>query len=221
MEPSPRAYSFPTLNELANVQEILRRLSALAAAGRLRNVSDVIVIDGGSTDGTQELVREAGSAVGAFRLTLVEHPSNLGPVEAQLSVLPLVKSDFVIFMDADLQHPVELIPQLVAPALGGADLVVASRYADGGGSQWEALRGVISRIAMGVAYVLVPESRRLTDPLSGYFGARVALLAGPLPPGRTYKLLLYLISGQAAGGIVTQRGAVCDGPPQRRGLEVG
>ena len=70
----------------ANVQEILRRLSALAAAGRLRNVSDVIVIDGGSTDGTQELVREAGSAVGAFRLTLVEHPSNLGPVEAQLSV---------------------------------------------------------------------------------------------------------------------------------------
>ena len=105
-------------------------------------------------------------------------------------------------MDADLQHPVELIPQLVAPALGGADLVVASRYADGGGSQWEALRGVISRIAMGVAYVLVPESRRLTDPLSGYFGARVALLAGPLPPGRTYKLLLYLISGQAAGGIV-------------------
>jgi dolichol-phosphate mannosyltransferase len=97
-------------------------------------------------------------------------------------------------MDSDLQHPPELIPEMVRQLEQGASLVVASRYAPGGtpGPRM-ALRAVISRGAEWIAKLLIRQARRLTDPVSGFFGFRREIFLGLNPLYRGYKLLLFVV----------------------------
>jgi dolichol-phosphate mannosyltransferase len=100
----------------------------------------------------------------------------------------------VVVMDADLQHPPELLPRFVEQLQGGAALVVASRYVSGGtpGAR-PPLRAVISRSAEGLAKLFLPAARAVRDPVSGFFAFRRDAYE-PLPPGyRGYKLLLFLL----------------------------
>ena len=52
-------------------------------------------------------------------------------------------------MDADLQHPPELLPELISMVLRGCDLVIGSRYTEGGGlGAWNPIRKLISAAAV-------------------------------------------------------------------------
>jgi dolichol-phosphate mannosyltransferase len=100
-------------------------------------------------------------------------------------------------MDGDLQHPPELVPRLVeAGRLADADLVVASRYADGGveAGLANAYRRLVSRSSNAVARLLFPRSlRSVTDPMSGFFAVRrSALQVEDLRP-MGFKIMLELI----------------------------
>ena len=184
----------PTLNERDNLGEFLRRLDRVVQATGTSPVDEVAVIDGGSSDGTAELVKNEAISSRPYRLRVINHHAQLGPVDAQLAALDSVRSDFVVFLDGDLQHPVELLPHLTNAASQGADVVLASRYTEGGRNEWEPIRGVMSRVATFLAHTFVPPSRGIRDPLSGYFIARRNLLDGISSNGRTYKLLLYLLA---------------------------
>jgi dolichol-phosphate mannosyltransferase len=98
-------------------------------------------------------------------------------------------------MDADLQHPPELIPRLLEQATAGADLVVASRYTRGGGTEglngWT--RRAVSRGASLVARLLFREARLSSDPLSGFFLCRRALIDGIEFRPVGFKILLELL----------------------------
>jgi dolichol-phosphate mannosyltransferase len=76
----------------------------------------------------------------------------------------------------------------------GADLVVASRYMDGGSSHWPAIRGLISRSARFLTHLLLPPARSLSDPVSGYFLVRRSLVEGLDLSLPRYKLLLYILA---------------------------
>jgi dolichol-phosphate mannosyltransferase len=99
----------------------------------------------------------------------------------------------VVVMDADLQHPPEILPALIAPVLSGeADLVAGSRYgwagADAGlSSRW---RHLVSGGCRWLVHLLVPDSRPLQDPLSGLFALRRSLLDGVELRPAGYKILL-------------------------------
>jgi dolichol-phosphate mannosyltransferase len=74
----------------------------------------------------------------------------------------------VAVMDADLQHDESVLPRMLAEAESGAEVVVATRYAQGGGTgDWDASRERLSRLAtrIGRAVVRTPT----TDPMSGFF----------------------------------------------------
>jgi len=103
---------------------------------------------------------------------------------------------WTVVMDGDLQHPPERVPDLIAAAERGADLVVATRYAGQGsaGGLSSRFRGLASRVAGAAARVLFPRALAgVSDPMSGFFAvSTTAVRPGDLRP-RGFKILLELL----------------------------
>jgi dolichol-phosphate mannosyltransferase len=93
-----------------------------------------------------------------------------------------------------LQHPPEVIPDLVKKAESGSDIVIGSRYIEGGGCQeWGLFRRIVSKVAVGIAHLLLPATRPVQDPMSGFFmfDREVVADANLMPTG--YKILLEIL----------------------------
>jgi dolichol-phosphate mannosyltransferase len=176
-----------TLNERANLPELFERL--------LRQPLppfEVIVVDDGSTDGTREYVTELAQRDPRFRT--VFHDGKQTTVRAQGQGISVARGELLVIMDADLQHPPETLPSLVGALQGGAYLAVASRYAAGGSPGPRTFgRAAISRGAEWIARRLLPEARRVSDPVSGFFAFRREVYRPLDPEDRGYKLLLFLL----------------------------
>jgi dolichol-phosphate mannosyltransferase len=94
-------------------------------------------------------------------------------------------------MDADLSHPPERIPQLLAPLLEGrADMVIGSRYAPGGSTPgWPLWRKVMSRVAARLAYPLTG----VHDSMGGFFAMPTQLLLDATPAATGFKIAFEAI----------------------------
>jgi len=98
-------------------------------------------------------------------------------------------------IDADLQHPPEVTARLIAAMRQGADLAVASREAEGGGtSDWSSLRLLISRGSRTLGKLLLPGVLgQVSDPMTGFFVIRRSAIQDvPLAPVG-YKILVELL----------------------------
>ena len=96
------------------------------------------------------------------------------------------RGEIVCVIDADLQHPPEILPELLAPiVLGRADICVGTRYRRGGSaagleSRW---RRLAARGSGAAARWLLPATRLTSDPGSGLFAMRREVLDSvALPP---------------------------------------
>jgi dolichol-phosphate mannosyltransferase len=97
-------------------------------------------------------------------------------------------------MDADLQHPPELLPELLQPMLAGADLCVASRYKAGGSTgNWNAARRFVSSSATWMTRPLLQKKLRVQDPMSGFFVIQRECVEGLRLQTTGFKLLLELL----------------------------
>jgi len=126
-EPVPRpviTIVIPVFNEEAVLPELLARLGA-GFAGRSDLDWRVVFVDDGSRDRTAALVAEA--AAKDPRITLIELSRNFGFQAALAAGLAHAPGDAVVTMDADLQDPPEIIPQMVDAWRGGAEVVRAMR----------------------------------------------------------------------------------------------
>ncbi|HKN06537.1 MAG TPA: glycosyltransferase [Thermoplasmata archaeon] len=176
-----------TLNERENLPQLLDRLWRVALPP-----FEVLVVDDGSTDGTREYLN--GAARSEPRLRLIWHDGKQTTLRAQCQGIAASRGRFVVVMDADLQHPPEVLPAMVKYLDDGAALVVGSRYAKGGTAGPRSVtRAAISRGAELTAKAFLPEARGLTDPVSGLFGFRRELFRPLDPEWRGYKLLLFLL----------------------------
>ena len=104
-----------TLNEIDGMKQIMPRI-------KKEWVSELIVVDGGSTDGTLEYAKEHGYNVYVQKKKGLRH--------AYIEGLPLVNSDFVLTFSPDGNSIPEAIPDLIKKINEGYDMVVASRYLD-------------------------------------------------------------------------------------------
>jgi polyisoprenyl-phosphate glycosyltransferase len=112
----------PVLDEEAGLPELQRRLEeALAGVGGY----EVVYVDDGSTDGSAALVREWVNA--GRRVRLVRLSRNFGMETAMSAGLDYARGAYTVLMHADLQDPPELIPEMLALAEEGADVVYARR----------------------------------------------------------------------------------------------
>jgi dolichol-phosphate mannosyltransferase len=98
-------------------------------------------------------------------------------------------------IDADLQHPPEVLTQLLSKMQTGADLAVASRHVEGGGvSEWSLARRLLSRGAQLLGLLILPRVvGRVSDPMSGYFMVRRSAIAESCLHPMGYKILLEVI----------------------------
>lgn len=183
----------PTRNEASNIRPLLARLEH--ALGGLD--AEVLVVDD-SDDATPELACQA-AAVSPLPIRVHARPAGQrsgGLGGAVLAGLSEALGPVCVVMDADLQHPPELVKTLVRASRAGADFVVASRYLDGGAAAglggW--YRRVVSRLASWVAKrVLGPELAGISDPMSGFFLVRRSCLDLPALRPQGFKLLLELL----------------------------
>jgi glycosyltransferase involved in cell wall biosynthesis len=110
----------PALNEERSIGSVVLRLRSL--------VDDVIVVNDGSRDATEEVARLAGAFV-------VSHTTNRGygsAIRTGLEAAERLNPSAVVLLDADGQHRIEDVPALLEPIIDGtADVVVGSRFVDG------------------------------------------------------------------------------------------
>jgi putative flippase GtrA len=184
----------PTRNERANVEPLLERLTAALGA----TPAEILFVDDSDDDTADEIIRVGRSLRTSVRL-LYRGPDQRegGLSTAVVSGLRAARAPWALVMDADLQHPPETVPQLLATARRlPVDLVVASRYAGHGSSTGldGSTRRNSSRFATRVAKAAFPRrAARVSDPMSGFFAVRVAALDVERLRPYGYKILLELI----------------------------
>jgi dolichol-phosphate mannosyltransferase len=183
----------PTKNERDNVVRLIERLEAV-----LPTVAMEIIFVDASSDGTAAAVEEAAGR-SKREIVLLRQASNRrigGLGGAVVQGLRAARAPWACVMDADLQHPPELITTLLEQAEArDLDLVVASRYCDSGersGLGWA--RAIASRSSTTVARLLFPQRlREVTDPMSGFFLVRRDALALDELRPRGFKILLEIL----------------------------
>lgn len=177
----------PTRDEEETIAAFCARLAAVLG----QSGWEAVFVDD-SRDSTPRVLAGLADADPRFRLLHRERPTGLAT--AVLEGFAQTKGQVICVMDADLQHPPELVPALVAAVQGGADLAVASRYAAGGSAAAVAWpRRVLARLARALALLVLPEARRTTDPLSGFFACRRPLLAAGAFRPSGWKILLEIL----------------------------
>ncbi|MCX7113468.1 MAG: glycosyltransferase family 2 protein [Proteobacteria bacterium] len=121
-------------------------------SGELANHEyEIVFVDDGSKDGSlQEILslRESDSRVKAITFT-----RNFGQMAAMLAGFKAATGDAVINISADMQDPVELIPQMVEKWQGGAEIVICHRT----DRSDTLLSKVFSRLAYGVLRISLPQ----------------------------------------------------------------
>ncbi|TXJ08704.1 MAG: glycosyltransferase family 2 protein [Acinetobacter sp.] len=144
----------PAKNESAAIGQTIQEIVALRIA------HEIIVVNDGSTDSTQEVAEQAGAKV-------VSHPYSKGNGAAIKTGARTATGEIIIFMDADGQHSPQDIPRLIEKIQQGYDLVVGARQK---GSQASVGRGVANRLYNNLATYMT--EHKVEDLTSGFRAVR-------------------------------------------------
>lgn len=187
---SSLALVVPTLNEAGNVNNLLSELTDVLSGTRYEY--EIIVVDDGSTDGTVEQVRHWTKR--DPRVRLLSRAGERGLAGAVLYGWGHSRANLLGVIDADLQHPPELLPELLQAA-ERADIAVASRYAGNDGVKgWNPLRAAVSRLSTLAAVPLISKKNLgVTDPMSGFFIIHRRCIEGLTFQTTGFKLLLEIL----------------------------
>lgn len=180
----------PTFNEAANVPVLVERLRTTLAGIDW----EMIVVDDDSPDGTAEVTRQIGAS--DARIRCIRRVGRRGLAGACLEGMLASQARFTAVIDADLQHDEKLlVPMLAKMRDGLTDIVIGTRYAEGGSTgDFSSGRKWISVTATRVANVVL--GRSLSDPLSGFFMLRrdvINPIAAKLST-HGFKILLDIVS---------------------------
>jgi dolichol-phosphate mannosyltransferase len=178
----------PTYNEAENVQELLERIKSSLGDQSF----DVVVVDDNSPDGTADVVERLSVKWGNIKL--LRRRGKMGLGSAVVDGMKVADGKIIVVMDADLQHPPELLPKMINKASEGYDIIVASRYMDGGSiEKWGTLRRIVSKGAAFLAHLLFLKTRAVRDVVSGFFLFKKGVVEGVRLSPTGYKILLEIL----------------------------
>ena len=147
----------PTYNEEKSIGQVIRGVrKSLPQA-------DIVVVDGESTDSTEEIARKLG-------VIILRVPHSLGiagGVETGFSFAHLKGYDMVVRVDGDGQHNPDQIPKLMQPILNGeADVTIGSRYMGAGDYKGSLLRTLSIKLFSLIISAMIRQ--KTTDATSGF-----------------------------------------------------
>ncbi|BAY12376.1 glycosyltransferase [Calothrix sp. NIES-2098] len=182
----------PTYKERENITNIVNVLSQLLNES-IPGQYELIVVDDDSPDRTWELAQSLTEQYP--QLQVMRRQNERGLSSAVIRGWQVARGSILGVIDGDLQHPPEVLTQLLAQIQQGADLAVGSRHVEGGGvSSWSIVRRFLSRGAQVLGLIILPGVLgRVSDPMSGYFMVRRHAIANTTLNPVGYKILLEVI----------------------------
>lgn len=180
----------PTFNERLNVTELVARIERA-----LRGISwELIFVDDDSPDGTSAEVKAI--AVRDSRIRCLRRIGRRGLSSACIEGMLAAAAPVLVVMDADLQHDESKIPAMLAALEAeSAELVIASRYTEGGAiGNWDKTRALMSRVATRLSRMVCRQ--HISDPMSGFFMIRAEALDRCVRglSGTGFKILLDIVA---------------------------
>jgi dolichol-phosphate mannosyltransferase len=180
----------PTLNEAGNIESLL--ISVQDVLEPLDLTYQIIVVDDGSSDGTPEIVTRYAEQ--DQRVRVLSRRNERGLAGAVIHGWNHSDAELLGVIDADLQHPPDLLPALLGAMAEGHDVAIASRYcAKDGVRGWNPLRVAISRASTWATVPLQRKGLRVKDPMSGFFIVRREAIDGLSFEAKGFKLLLEIL----------------------------
>ena len=180
----------PTLNEAANVEKLIEKLSTVLAGRGW----EVVFVDDNSPDGTSDLVRRIGRT--SRHVRIVQRVGRRGLSSAVIEGMLATAAPVIAVMDGDLQHSEDALPRLIdAVRAGDADIAVGTRYVAGGGvGDWDQGRVRMSRLATRAGQIAL--GTNVSDPMSGFFALRREAFEHALPrlSGIGFKILIDILA---------------------------
>jgi glycosyltransferase involved in cell wall biosynthesis len=182
----------PTRNEAKNVWPLLERIGAA-----VKGITFEVIFVDDSDDDTPQVIEQAAQSY-PFPVTVISRPPQRrnGLGKAVVEGMSIARSKWILVMDGDLQHPPELIPELLDTARAtGANLVATTRLAKGGGTAGLSFhRKIISRTLAFLSRILFPKHlQQVSDPLTGYFLVRRDVLDLDQLQPEGFKILLEIL----------------------------
>lgn len=162
----------PTLNEAENIGPLIERICAA-----LPDAHEVIVVDDASADGTADIAQRIAHEHPVRRIRVERRPSDPGLTKSIARGAELATGDVLVWMDCDLSMPPEDIPRLLDGIARGCDIVVGSRFVEGGRGKGDTSGTPDPRItvvlsaALNLALRLLLD-RRFHDWTSGFIAIR-------------------------------------------------
>jgi dolichol-phosphate mannosyltransferase len=177
----------PTFNEEANIRNIVMAVDAVFYEHSLNG--QILVVDDNSSDATISILHEL--KMQKMNVEILIREKDHGLSQSVADGFSHASSDVFIVIDADFSHPPVLIPRMYDEIRNGHDIVIGSRYMEGGGiRKWPLKRRIISIGATFLGRLLFPD---ITDPVSGFFAVKKEVVEkAPLKP-RGYKILLEVL----------------------------
>jgi len=179
----------PTYNERENLPILVKKIHET-----LSNYCDyeIIVVDDNSPDQTWKIAEELSKQ---YPIKVIRRKGKLDLSSAVAEGFKHANGKILGVIDADLQHPPEILPTLIEEIKNGKDIAVASRYTKGGKIEgWGLTRKIVSKGARFLAKILVPQARVVKDPLSGYFVLKREVIEGIELKPVGYKILLEILA---------------------------
>jgi dolichol-phosphate mannosyltransferase len=152
----------PTYNEAENVSRLAKEVHAALSGIDY----ELLIADDDSPDRTWAIAQELATTNPHIRV--LRRTTDRGLSRAVIEGILSSFGEYVAVIDADLQHNPAVLPQMIAALDAGAEIVVGSRYVEGGGTgTWNAVRRFESWVATKLAESFL--GVELRDPMSGYF----------------------------------------------------
>ena len=179
----------PTYNERKNLKIFIDQIFDVLGNN---NHYEIIIVDDNSPDGTGKIADELRDR--NENIIVIHRPTKMGISSAIIDGVKRSNGDYILISDGDLQHSAAFYKTLLNEAKNGYDLIIASRYAkDAKIEGWILTRKIISLGATLIAHLFFPETRKVKDPLSGYFVFKKNKIDNVRLSGIGWKFLLELL----------------------------
>ena len=181
----------PTYNESSTIEKMLDAISTATPHGIK---TEVLVIDDDSPDGTSKIVDSyIQKSKGDVSFRIHTRKGKRGLSSAVIDGIGLAHGKFVLVMDSDFSHPPQMISTMYDELVNnGLDIVVGSRYVEGGKYEgWPLTRKLISKVGNGLAGLWL--GLDVKDSMTGLFALKKDLIKNLSFEAIGYKILLEIL----------------------------